>query len=198
MPCCDVFFECGLDGVVASQAGGFCAFDGVQHAFVVLWHDLEDLTSSIRPAIQDRLAADGTGERDVRLDLAFDQCDFVVLTFDELVDVDHVRVEAVLYEVARLVVDVSHAAGHTSAKVTASHAEINHHTTSHVFERVIAETFDHRLDARVTNAEAFAGHPCDVGLSLSCAVEADVTGDDVFVRHEWRFWIGTNDDFRAT
>jgi len=50
-----------LDGFVACEATFFSAFDGVQHAFVILRKNLEELACSFWPVGEDALGAFRTG-----------------------------------------------------------------------------------------------------------------------------------------
>ena len=169
----------------------------MEDSFVVLWKHLEELACSFRPVVEDALTALRSSQSDVFLKLCFDKIHLFVATLDELIDVDHVGVQVVLNKVTRFIVDVSHAARHTSAEVTASRAKIDHHATSHVFERVVAESFDNCFDAGITNAETFASHACDVGFTRSRSVEANVASDDVFVSYEWRGFVWANNNLAA-
>ena len=62
MTCLYVFFKCSLDGFVAGKTAFFCTFDGVEHALVILWEDLEELASGFWPVGEDALGALRTGE----------------------------------------------------------------------------------------------------------------------------------------
>ena len=79
----------------------------MEHALVVLWKHLEELAGSFWPVVKDALTPLGTGQRDMLLDLRFDLVHLVVATLDELVNVDHVGIQAVLHEVAGFIIDVS-------------------------------------------------------------------------------------------
>ena len=154
----------------------------MEHALVVLWKHLEELTGSFWPVVKDALTPLGTGQRNMLLDLSFDLFHLVVATLDELVNVDHVGIQAVLHEVAGFIIDVSNTTGHAGTEVAAGATEVDDHAASHVFKRVITDTFDDGFDARVPHTETFAGHACDVSFALGGTVEANVTSDDIFMR----------------
>ena len=111
----------------------------------------------------------------------------------QLLEAHHGRVAAA-GEIAGHVQHVGNAARHARGKIAAGRPEHDHATARHVFAAVVADGFDDGVDAAVADAEPFAGHAANVGLAAGGAVERDVAGDDVLLRHERGTFWGIEDD----
>ena len=98
---------------------------------------------------------------------------------------------------AALVEDVGHAAGHARGEVAAGLADDDDPAAGHVLAAVVADALHHGADAGVADAEALAGDAADVGLAGRGAVEGDVAGDDVLLRHEGGLARREEDDLAA-
>ena len=101
-----------------------------------------------------------------------------------MIDIDHVGIEAVLNEVAGFIKDIGDATGHPGTEIAPGGTEVDHHATGHVFEGVVTEALDDGFHSGVADAETLTCHAGNVGFTGSGAIEADVAGDDIFVRNK--------------
>ena len=62
---------------------------------------------------------------------------------------------------------------------------------------MIADSFDDGVDARIADAEAFAGHAADVGFTRRGAIKRYVTDDNVFCGVEGGAGVRIDDDLAA-
>src|SRR5438445_78868 len=94
-------------------------------------------------------------------------------------------------EVAAFIQYIGNAAGHAGSEIAPGGADDHDPAAGHVFAAMIADRFDDGVDAAVADAEPFAGHAANVGLAARRAIEGDVAGDNIFLRHEGRSfgWI---------
>src|SRR5207253_8156946 len=106
---------------------------------------------------------------------------------------DH-RLVAAAGELAVGVHHVGHAARHSRGEIAPGRTEDHHAPAGHVFAAVIADSFDHRVDAGVAHAEPFAGDAADVRLAAGRAVKGDVADDDVLLGDEAGLFRRMDDD----
>src|SRR5438876_11897291 len=64
--------------------------------------------------------------------------------------------------------NIGNTRGHTSSKVLSGFAENDHHTTSHIFTAMCADTFDDRQCTTIAHSKAFASSPSDEELPSRC------------------------------
>ena len=91
---------------------------------------------------------------------------FVVGAGDELLQICHSVIETFVQGVVGIP-DVSDAAAHPGAKVSAGWPENDDASAGHVFAAVIADAFDDGVSGRVTDAESLAGDPSNECLAAS-------------------------------
>src|SRR5690606_1365016 len=100
----------------------------------------------------------------------------------------------------QLTLEVEHvddSAAHAGREVLTHRAEDDRPSSGHVFAAMVADTFDHRVCARVATAESLADHTLEERFTSRRAVEKHVAGDDVLGRLERRIGRGANDHATA-
>src|SRR5262249_55386031 len=139
---CVVFvaFEPSHDRLLANQPVAFRPLQGLEHAPVVFRHDFEKPRRGLLPESQELPCA--LAVRVYRM--ALEQfLDFSKVRLVQTVKRNRFEIAAVL-EVAGLVEDISHAAGHSRGKIPPRCPDDNHAPTGHVFATVVADAFHHR------------------------------------------------------
>ena len=104
----------------------------------------------------------------------------------ELLEPDHLRIYSGRRNRPGVVEHVGDATGHAGGEIAAGRAQHDDPPAGHVFAAMVADAFDHRVDAAVADAEPLAGHAADVGLARRRAVQGHVADDDVSLRGEAR------------
>src|SRR6185437_820885 len=82
-------------------------------------------------------------------------------------------------EAAIFIEHPSNAAGHASAEVLAGTAQHEHRTAGHVLAAMVADAFDDRGCAGVSNGEALAGASGSKQATGSRAVKSDIAEQDM-------------------
>ena len=136
---------------------------GLQHALVILRHDLDEL----RHVMLFQSASTRAARSLLRVGL---------MPLDHLPHLLRSRPASASFsssticrlqragEIAGFVEHVGDAAGHAGRKVAPGPAQHDHAAAGHVFAAVIADGFDDRVDAAVAHAEPFARHAADERL----------------------------------
>src|SRR5229473_3452441 len=107
------------------------------------------------------------------------------------VKLDHSHV-ASRREAAVVVEHVGDSAAHSGGEVAPSLAEHDDQPARHVLASMVADTFDHGRGAAVAHGEALAGHASEERLAGGCAVERDVSDENVLLGLERRLTGRTN------
>src|SRR5262245_24733711 len=92
---------------------------------------------------------------------------------------------------------VGHAAGHAGGEVPPGRAEHRHASTGHVFAPVVADAFDNRDRAGVSDTEPLAHSAAEQQLTRRRSIKDGVAGVDVLLGGERRVLMWTDDDSPA-
>ena len=80
--------------------------------------------------------------------------------------------------------NVGDAAGHARSKVAPGFTQNHNPTPRHVFATMITHTLDNGTSARVSDSKALGCNATQIHLARGCAVQHNITCDDVFLRLE--------------
>src|ERR1700691_4214774 len=116
--------------------------------------------------------------------------DLLIQRFGHGLKIDGAKIAALFRKVAALVKYVSHTAAHAGGKIPPARSQYQHEPLRHVLAAVIANSFHHGSRPRVANRESLSGHSVEKRFSAGCAVERNISDQDVFFGSEsgssWR------------
>lgn len=159
------------------------------------WHDHDELRTDVVPVAAQALRLGGAGALDVLVHQGKEVL-FVVRARLDWHEVDRIEVR-VQVERTFLVVDVGDAARHARREVDAGRAEHQHLSAGHILAAVVADALGDERDARVADAEAFAGLAVHEDLAGGSAVGHHVAGDHVVLRRAGEVLFGLDGDDAA-
>src|SRR5689334_5810995 len=107
---------------------------------------------------------------------AFNQLDVAILS--ELVNPNHRRIKP-RPEAFVLVQDKHFTAAHACAEIFTGPTKNHHDTTRHVLTSMIANALHNCDRTGIAHGEAFTCHPVEISLSARCAIQHDVTDNDI-------------------
>src|SRR5690606_13233851 len=87
-------------------------------------------------------------------------------------------------EVARYVINPGDTTAHTSSKVTACFAQDQRTSSGHVFTTVVTDTFHDGRSSGVSYRKTFACHAVDKEMTGCCAIQCNVTDDDILMCYQ--------------
>ena len=85
-------------------------------------------------------------------------------------------------QVALFIQDISDTAAHAGRKVLSGCAEDNDTAAGHILASMLTDTLDNGVSTGVSDTETLSCDTVDVRLTARCAVEGNVSDDDVFFR----------------
>src|SRR5208283_847498 len=97
-----------------------------------------------------------------------------ILGINNGVQVNARAVTAHAHELARLIQNVSNAAGHARSKIASRLAEHHHGSFGHILAAVVTHRFHHGGGAGVPHRKAFPGHAVEEDLTAGGAIENHV------------------------
>src|SRR5437764_1784384 len=151
-----------------------------QDALVVEGHDLHPPIEERVPLGENPLGDSRSGSLAV---LLHEGTQLFEVLLGRRLELDHLGV-ALRREGAVGVEHVRDAAAHARREVAASRTEDDDAAAGHVLAAVVADTLDHRVHARVADAEALARQPAEERAAAGGAVEHGVADHDVLLRPE--------------
>src|SRR5581483_3098824 len=174
--------ERGHNRLFAAQPLALRLRQRLLHAAVVLRHDLDELGRELVPQREHLPGARALGIGRVALEHLFQ---FAEIALVEPLERHRLLVAAVL-ERSVLVEHIGDAARHAGGEVAPGLADDGDAPAGHVFAAVVADAFDHSVDAAVAHTEALARDAADIRFAAGRTVERDVADDDVLLGREGR------------
>jgi len=149
-----------------------------QHSLEFVRKYLDEARSHRRPVIENPLRARAAGQ----LQMAGDEIsyDLRILRFDQGLEIDRVEVATLFRKVKVLVEDVSDSAAHASGEIPSARSQHEHHSFGHVLAAMITDAFHHGGCSGVANRKSFSGDSVEKGFSTGCAIERNVSNQNVF------------------
>ena len=149
-----------------------------EHPLVLDWDYLDEVLDVAVPVVEH---PPGQGAAGVQVMLADELEQFLarhaVLDQREL---HHVHVAEIVERVVG-VINVGHAAAHSSGEVAPRPSEHHHATARHILAAVVARALDDGDGPRVAHAEALAHLAIDVELARGRTVQSGVARDDILL-----------------
>src|ERR1700740_3347035 len=111
------------------------------------------------------------------------QLDIAILF--ELLNPDHCRIEPGP-EAFVLIQDKDFTAAHAGPEIFPGLSKDHHNATGHILASMIANSFDHRDRAGIAHRKPFTAHPVEIRLATRCAIQYDISDDDILRRDKCR------------
>src|SRR4051812_22176530 len=120
-----------------------------------------------------------------------------VMRFSDWIEIHAAPIAANPDEISRLIKDESDSTAHASAKIPPGPAQYHDCPVSHVFAAVIADPFDHRCRAGISNRKTFSRDAVQVSLAARRPIQYCISDEYVLLRLESRTPRRERDDFAA-
>src|SRR5579872_1571872 len=109
-----------------------------------------------------------------------------IFDIDQRLQINGIQIAPLFGEVTIFIEDVRDSTAHSSGEVTSAGTKNDHETVRHVLATVVANPFNNCSRTRVTNGKTLTGNAVEESFAAGCAIECNVSDDDVLFRSKAR------------
>ena len=105
--------------------------------------------------------------------------DLRIQRFAHGLKIDRAEIASLFRKVTALVIDIGDTATHAGGEIPSARSQHEHHSLRHVLAAMIADALHHGGRSGVANRKSFSGNSVEKGFSAGCAIERNVSDQDV-------------------